>query len=237
MPSLRLRTLVALACLAAVPGVTRADGRARDFVALCDATRAGDPARVGDLLARGVDPRHSPESSEDDASYHASLCDPVQNAVEAGDAASLDLLLSHGANPDWLCCDGPPALGRALERGRPDLARALLDAGADPVGGLWPAIARHEWALAARLTGGTARSLFAFLSNPDSFAGRPRWRARLLAAPIWGALVAPPIAFGLTLRRLRAAPRRRRLSLSVAAGVTSSFAFFALSIAAATLAG
>jgi len=142
-----------------------AEQRARDFLALTDAVQSRDRARVEELLGAGVRAAHPPESDATDAESMAALRDPLQDAVDGGDLALVDLLLAHGANPNWQCCSGETALVMAAERGDPAIVGALLDGGADPLRGgdggppLVSALWHGHFAVAWSLVGPTARAI------------------------------------------------------------------------------
>lgn len=57
---------------------------------------------------------------------------PLHSAVESGNAALLDLLLSHGARPDPVEFLEATPLHSAAARGNRDMVQKLLAAGADP---------------------------------------------------------------------------------------------------------
>ena len=144
---------LALAGGAAAQTGSEAEARARDFRTLTEAAAAGDEARVRELLERGVDAHHPPESSETEAQYHASLGDPVHAAAAGGHAGVLRTLLEHGANPEWMGCSGETALVEAAEGGYDDAVRVLLQGGADP----W-AMGEHGPPLLRALTTGHYRT-------------------------------------------------------------------------------
>ena len=70
---------------------------------------------------------------------------PLLFAARVGDAESLELLLSAGADPNAASSDGMSALILATVRGYPDVAIRLLDADADP-NAAGPGYAALHWA-------------------------------------------------------------------------------------------
>ena len=87
---------------------------------LGEAARAGDAARVADLLERGADPR----AADPDGAT------PLHWAARAGAAEVVTLLLRAGADPAAATRHGVTPLALAAERGLPAVVDALLRAGA-----------------------------------------------------------------------------------------------------------
>lgn len=58
--------------------------------------------------------------------------DALQDAIASGDAAAVRAALDAGADPNLSDYGVPPPLVAAVAKGRPDLARVLLERGADP---------------------------------------------------------------------------------------------------------
>ncbi len=116
-----------------------------DFRSMSRAAFSGDIASVKVLLKRGIPPNgispdgihvegdYDPEEvSESMLLYHTSTyIRPIQSAAEAGNGDIVKLLLAHGANPNWCCCDCVTALHLAILNGHKDVANLLIEHGAD----------------------------------------------------------------------------------------------------------
>src|SRR5262249_30916876 len=105
------------------------------FIAL----RAGDRARVRDLLARSPDLVHAQQTWDPALVYagvlpFASRATALITAIERDDFEMLTLLLDAGANVDGACgcVTGEPPLWAATLQNRQDHVRELLARGADP---------------------------------------------------------------------------------------------------------
>ena len=94
------------------------------WIAILDASRAGDRKRVAELLRLGAEP-----DSPDILSGYT----PLHNAIAARDAEVVTLLLDHGADIEH--CNntvGQSPLLTAVLVGSAEIVRLLLDRGADP---------------------------------------------------------------------------------------------------------
>ncbi len=89
---------------------------------LVAAIRNNSPATGEILLNRGADPN----SISDDRGTTA-----LMEAASLGNRDVVDMLLSHGANPDIRSKSGRTALMLAVSEGKRDVAEALLSSGAD----------------------------------------------------------------------------------------------------------
>ena len=104
-----------------------------DYMALYYASENGDTLLVDALLQRGAPVDAPPVNSAGELSYHAvHFNSPLQAAAENGDLEIVRMLLEHDPWVDHRCCDGPTALGYAAEAGHREIAKVLLEAGADP---------------------------------------------------------------------------------------------------------
>lgn len=126
------------------------------------ATSLGDLTRVDQLLDRGDD-------INDFSPVHGT---PLRIAAEKGDMAMVIHLLDQGADLD----PGSPLTGTALA-GHVDIARLLIDRGADVNNGGWNADSPLEQATRENQQGMVALLLTAH-ANPDGDGrGQPLWIA------------------------------------------------------------
>lgn len=107
---------------------------------LARAARAGDAARVRDLVAGGADPNSATAPNG---------WTPLLHAVHTGSRDGVRALLGSGADPDAPGARGQRPLLMAASRGDAEVVGLLLDAGADP------SLGGQGWgnALEAALTG------------------------------------------------------------------------------------
>lgn len=90
-----------------------------------ETARAGDVARLTDLLAAGLPVNLTNDHGDTLLILTAYHCHP----------AAVRLLIDGGADVRRVNDNGQTALGAAVFRGEPDLVEMLLGAGADPDGG------------------------------------------------------------------------------------------------------
>jgi RNA polymerase sigma-70 factor (ECF subfamily) len=117
----------------------QANTSASAVIQLFCALRAGDRTRVAAMLDAApalVDAREA-RTSADRAVYRLALNGggtPLIRAIERGDDAMVDLLLTRGANPNGACtcAGGESPLWTAVVHRRTSQASMLLDRGADP---------------------------------------------------------------------------------------------------------
>jgi ankyrin repeat protein len=120
------------------------------------------PLRV--MLDQG--PRRSVKTSVQDArQIEAGASTAVLFAAQVGDATSASLLLRAGANVNDTAADGNSALVLATFAGHTEVARVLIDAGADPNAAGAGYSALHAAALRGDLA--TVKALLAKGANPD----------------------------------------------------------------------
>jgi ankyrin repeat protein len=102
------------------------------YVDICTACHTGDIARVRELLAEDASLANR---VSDYVTYYAGSGTPLNNAVEGGHLAIVELLLEHGADPN-LPEEGIAPRGKALysaaAKGHYEIAKLLLQHGAFP---------------------------------------------------------------------------------------------------------
>jgi hypothetical protein len=108
--------VLALACVAPPPA---------SFSRLAGAAREGDVITLRRLVAAGADPNVQDPG--------ANRWTPLLHAIHKGQLASVDTLLTLGADPARQV-NGMPPLLMAVGTGNVAIVRRLLEAGADPTG-------------------------------------------------------------------------------------------------------
>lgn len=112
------------------------------------------------LITRGVDPNTRALLDLLEISSPEKLPTPLQDAVNNGKRARMDLLLAHGADPNMVTsADGLSPLEVALRQRSPDVVDALLRHGA------------AKYAVANPTNNGG----FNILTHPDAWAHPPTW--------------------------------------------------------------